>query len=248
MRIDFHSHILPGMDDGSKDLSESIKLLESLSEQRVDKVVLTSHFYRKNEDIKTFIRRRREAYYTLCEAAVNIKNCPQMILGAEIYFYPSLAEDPDFHLLCTEGTNFVLLELPFEKFFDNFYRSFASFYTRCDQKIVLAHIERYLSFNNSIEDILKLSEYGDFLCQMNCSSIVKANFFERKKLLKYIDNGIISVLGTDTHNITTRPPQFQKAEEIIVKKLGSERFKALCIKSQMILDDEEVSRIRHSRS
>lgn len=244
MRIDFHSHILPGMDDGSKNLSESIKLLESLAAQKVDTVVLTSHFYRKNEDIKTFTERRKKAYYILSEAAVNIKNCPKMLLGAEIYFYPSLSEDPDFHLLCTEGTNFILLELPFEKYFDNFYRNFAKFYSRCDHKIVLAHIERYLSFNNTIDDILKLSEYGDFLCQMNCSSIARAKFFERKKLLKYIDNDIISVLGTDTHNITTRPPEFKQAEDIIVSKLGKDKFKKLCIKSQMILDDADISEIR----
>lgn len=55
MRIDFHSHILPNMDDGSSGIDESLKLLQMLADQNVEKVILTSHFYRQNENIEKFI-------------------------------------------------------------------------------------------------------------------------------------------------------------------------------------------------
>ncbi|MGN1089029.1 MAG: CpsB/CapC family capsule biosynthesis tyrosine phosphatase, partial [Huintestinicola sp.] len=48
MRVDFHSHILPAIDDGAKDVNESVSLLKRLADDKVDKVVLTSHFYRQN--------------------------------------------------------------------------------------------------------------------------------------------------------------------------------------------------------
>ena len=55
MRIDFHSHILPQMDDGAKSTDESIELLKALAEAKVEKVVLTPHFYRNDENIAAFL-------------------------------------------------------------------------------------------------------------------------------------------------------------------------------------------------
>ena len=120
-RIDFHSHILPAMDDGAINTDISLKMLSRLAQDGVDTVVLTPHFYRRDEDIPSFIKRRDAAYRQLCEAAVELEKCPRLLLGAEVYYYPSLSADPDFGQLTIEGTDYVLLELPFEHFYDNFF-------------------------------------------------------------------------------------------------------------------------------
>jgi len=238
MRIDFHSHILPQIDDGAKSTDESIKLLKILAAEKIDTVILTPHFYRDNENIASFLNRRNEAYEKLI-CAINDtgekKLLPELILGAEVLFTPSLSSDPDFEKLCIGDTDFILLELPFIKFHDNFYRDYIKFLNRCDKKIILAHIERYLRFGNSVKDLQKLVDAGNISCQLNCSSIVKAGFFDMKKLKAIIESGAVSAIGTDTHNLTSRPPLYKKAEAILRKKCGNYTFEQICDKSKKII-------------
>ena len=238
MRIDFHSHILPQMDDGSKSTDESIALLQMLVKANVDTVVLTPHFYRNDENIASFLKRRSASYDKLVQVIDDTSErhfFPQLVLGAEVLFTPSLSSDPDFEQLCIEGTDYILLELPFQKFHDNFYSDFVKFLNKCNKKIILAHIERYLHFGNTVNDLYRIIEAGDITCQMNCSSIAKAGFFERNKLFNMINDGIISALGTDTHNTSTRPPMYEKAEEIIRKKCGEKAFERICDLSKQML-------------
>lgn len=238
MRIDFHSHILPNMDDGAENIGESVKMLKMLIKSGVERVVLTPHFYRRKEDINSFLKRREEAFRILSEETKGLPNCPELILGAEVYFYPSLSSDEDFGRLCIGDSRYVLVELPFEQFHDNFFRSYSKFMNCCEQKIILAHIERYFSFGNNVDDIMRLSEYGDALWQMNCSSFSEAGMFGRKPLLELISRGMISALGTDAHSVSHRPPMFDKAEKIIVSKCGKSAFDDICRRSEMILNDK----------
>ncbi len=234
MRIDFHSHILPGIDDGAKNATESIELLKILTESKVDKVVLTPHFYRNDEKIESFLKRRTAAYEKLTEA-IGDKPFPELVLGAEVLFTPSLSSDPDFERLCIGNTDYILLELPFIKFHDNFYSEFVQFLNRCDKKIILAHIERYLKFGNSVKDLYRLIEAGNITCQINCSSIAKAGFFDLKKIKTMVDDGVVSAIGTDAHNLTSRPPMYQKAEEVIRKKFGDDTFERICADCEALL-------------
>lgn len=238
MRIDFHSHILPEMDDGASSVEESIELLKILAKSGVERVVLTPHFYRQDESISKFLERRKRSYTKLCSAVKDMDSIPLLTLGAEVYFYPSLSADPDFEKLCIEETQYVLLELPFERFYDNFYSEFVQFMNRCSTKIILAHIERYLTFGNTIADINKLLEVQDILCQMNCTSITEASFFKRKQLLEMLCNGTVSVLGTDTHNLKNRPPKFKEAEKIIRSKCGDKLFDRICADSLNVLPEQ----------
>lgn len=226
-RIDFHSHILPGMDDGAGSVKTSLKMLETEKNDRINKVVLTSHFYRHKEDISSFLKRREKSYSVL-SGAVGEKNGMSFALGAEVYFYPSLASDPDFDKLCIEGTDYILLELPFEHFYDNFFIDFAAFMNRCSCRIILAHIERYLQFGNSLKELEKLTSFGDIICQMNCASITDSGFFKQKTMLKMISGGFVQLLGTDAHNLDSRPPLFGKAEAVIKKKCGEDAFRRIC--------------------
>lgn len=242
MRIDFHSHILPQLDDGAKDIDESKQLLGALRLSGVDRVILTSHFYRKDEDINSFITRRNAAYEKL-RAAADGGDYPELLTGAEVYFYPSLSTDKDFHKLCIENTDYVMVELPFEQFHDNFYSSFAKFVTNCDCKIILAHIERYLRFGNSIDDIKRLFSYGDFVCQLNCGTLANVGFMKRKLFTDIISDFSPVVIGTDTHNMTSRPPQYDKAESFIVKRCGTPAFERICRNGERILNNCALSEL-----
>ena len=62
MIIDFHSHILPGIDDGSRDIEESIILLDKLAANGTDLVVATPHFYCDEQSVDDFLANRNNAY------------------------------------------------------------------------------------------------------------------------------------------------------------------------------------------
>ena len=104
---------------------------------------------------------------------------------------------------------------------------------------VMAHIERYLHFTN-IDSIYEMMSM-DVLGQVNCSSMTA--LFSRKKTLKFIDNEIVHVIGTDTHNADLRPPLFGEAKEIIYKKQSAECFKRLMTNAEKILNNAELDDI-----
>ena len=243
MRTDFHSHILPEMDDGASSVEESVKLIHILMDSGVERIILTPHFYRENENIEKFLERRARSYEKLMSAAEKIRGCPELILGAEVYFHPALSSDKDFHKLCIGDTDFILLELPFARFFENFYGEYSKFLNRCEPKIIFAHIERYFSFGNKIDDINRLLDSGNAVCQMNCGSIAEAGLFKRKTYINMINDGLISVIGTDTHNTTSRPPQYKKAEAFIRSKCGADAFERICSNSDRIIENCSVRKI-----
>ena len=78
--IDFHSHILPGIDDGSRNVEESLLLMTEMREQGVSTVIATPHFYADEQPVDTFLRRRTEAYDHLM--ARQTPDMPQIRLGA----------------------------------------------------------------------------------------------------------------------------------------------------------------------
>ena len=67
MFIDFHTHILPGIDDGSASVEESIELLKAEAAQGITKVVATPHFYANYDSPERFLERRAKAKVLLDE-------------------------------------------------------------------------------------------------------------------------------------------------------------------------------------
>ncbi len=242
-KVDFHSHILPGMDDGARNVDTSLAMLRQLGNDGVETVVLTPHFYRRDEDISTFLLRREKSYNELLKATKYLDNCPRLLLGAEVYFYPSLSSDPDFSKLAIEGTDYVLLELPFEHFYHNFFSNYKKFIENCKQKLILAHIEKYLDFGNEEDEIGTVLSFGKAVCQINCGAVLKSGLFGGNKAIDLIKKDFISIIGTDAHNMNKKPPLYAKAEKKIISKFGISEFERLCQNSEMILANEEVCRI-----
>ena len=72
------------MDDGSSSTQESVKMLQILAKSGVQRVVLTPHFYRQNEDIASFLERRKSSYERLLEVVKATDGLPGLALGAEV--------------------------------------------------------------------------------------------------------------------------------------------------------------------
>lgn len=213
--IDFHTHILPGIDDGASAPEESVALLEELSRQGVDTVILTPHYYGRRRNVRTFLSEFDHAYGILREAYRGEIN---LIRGAECNISTCANSDfSELKALSIGDTNFLLTELSFEKKWTE------AFWERIDNLLieglipVIAHVELYPAVRRHKEYAVRLTEMGCLL-QINCDSLFEHKF---QKLLDFLfDNQLVSCLGSDTHNLSTRPPHYQIATSVIQKRYG----------------------------
>ena len=226
--IDWHSHVLPGVDDGSRDLDESLEMLDALIAQGVDTVIATPHFYANEEPLEEFLSRRQSAM-ELLKANIGDRNI-KVKCGAEVRYYPGISRMDDLKKLTVENTNLLLLEMPFARWTDLAVKELTELANTRGIKVVMAHIERYLAMQE--KGLLKKLWNSGILVQVNSS------FFERigtrRRAMRLLGEGYVQLVGSDCHNMTTRPPKLGSAYELIEKKLGEE------FTSQMIAYSYEV--------
>lgn len=235
--IDFHSHIIPGIDDGAKSPEESLLILKTLWRQGVRTVVATPHYYKQNESVSDFIGRRSEAFEQLKKVSDG-EDIPEIILGAEVLFTPSLEED-DLSPLYIQGTDYLLLEMPYRYFDGATLRAVENLILRKGFSPIMAHIERYVRFTQK-SDIYKLMSLGA-VGQINASSFL--NMTQRKFCMELIKNNTANILGSDVHNLHTRPPHMDEAAARITKKLGTGKLRKMMNNAQMILENRDIYEI-----
>lgn len=214
--IDWHSHVLPQMDDGSKSIEETLELLKLLKEQGVNTVMATPHFYADDEPLERFLERRKESYEKLSEALP--KDAPNILLGAELCYYSGVSRLEGLEKLCIEGTRLLLLEMPFEHWTEHTVREVRELAAQGSVTVILAHIERYIDMQDS-GVFENLREYG-VITQVNSSFFVRNA--TKRKALKLLAKGEIQLLGSDTHNVASRPPTLDLAYNAIEKKFGKD--------------------------
>ena len=231
MYYDFHCHILPGIDDGAADVGMSVRMLDMQKKCGVGKIVATPHFYLSEQSIESFIDNRRAAFEKIRMQAAD--RGIELILGAEVLFTESLA-DRDLTKLCIGNTKYMLIELPYIKLSGRFIRSFRSFAGSIypDILLILAHAERYLNFTDE-EDIYEIIG-NDMLVQLNCGSF-KAFSPHRKFLFDLLEYNMAHFLGTDCHNVTSRPPNLDIAMKAIRKKASPECFDRLMKNAETVI-------------
>lgn len=212
--IDWHSHILPGMDDGSKDVEESIYLLKMLAEQGVDTVIATPHFYANDASVDSFLLRRTVSYRKLQERLADY--LPKVFLGAEVSYYQGIGRLSDLMRLKIENTQLLLLEMPMSKWTEYTVNELLELACLGKMKIVLAHIERYLPYQSA--DVMDRLFDSDLLMQVNATFFTRLG--SRRKALRMLGDGKIQFVGSDTHDTKTRPPFIGKAADVIQKEFG----------------------------
>ena len=219
--IDFHSHILPGIDDGSSSVEESLAMLSALRGQGVDTVVATSHFYASHRSPQEYLERRNRAYERL-EASLP-ETAPHILLGAEVLYFPGISRMEDLTGLCTEGTNMLLLEMPFTSWSEHMIREVKDLAYSGKVQILMAHIERYyFKQPKSVwDEFLDL----DILMQSNADFFLP--FRTQRKALRLLEEGRIHLLGTDCHNMSSRAPRMDEARERIRKHCGEKKLREI---------------------
>lgn len=214
--IDFHSHILPGIDDGSKSVEMSLEMLAALKAQGVSVVCATSHFYATERSPERFLFRRQEAFDRLRPQLP--EDAPQILLGAEVLYFPGISRMEALPTLCLEGTNLLLLEMPFEHWSEYMVREVMDLARSRRFTLLMAHIERY--YNDQPVSVWDSLLDHDVLMQSNADFFL--GLLSRRKALRLLDQGRIHLLGTDCHNMQSRAPRMAEARNMIARHLGGD--------------------------
>lgn len=223
--VEMHCHILPGIDDGAQDIETSLAMIKKLQEQGAKKIVLTPHYYSDTISLDDFLKRRDESYNALLNALP--EGSPEIIPAAEVYISQYLFNNENIDELCIGNSNYVLIEHPFSApFNESDYDRLMNLYCDYGVKPILAHIERYRAL---MEDPDKIQDFIDMGCliQVNIGSFANAPRSIKKKLIKYLNNGLIHLIGSDCHNLDTRAPEYEEGLKTIIKKCGEEAIDVL---------------------
>lgn len=234
--LDIHSHVLPGIDDGSRDVAESIQLLTALRKQGIDTVVATPHFYAYHHSPERFLQKRSQAYDAL--KSYDLSRLPQILLGAEVLYFDGMSHVEQLMDLRIENSHLLLVEMPFEPWSKRSVNDILSINEREDCTVLLAHIERYLPFQKK--------ELWQELLENGVKMQVNASFFLRwqskHKAISMLNKGMIHFVGSDCHNMSTRPPLIGDAMTCIKKKCGPEALVYLQRQEQRQFFRDEVLR------
>ncbi len=215
MIADFHSHILPGIDDGSASLDESISLLKAEAAHGIRQVVATPHFYPQHDNPDKFFSRREQAELALREKMSELDGLPELFIGAEVHYFRGISESDILKQLTINGNSCILLEMPMDRWSDAMFNELQEICERQGLTPIIAHVERYLPY-------LFPQKFLDRLLELPVLIQSNASFFSRKPglAMRMMRQGQIHLLGSDCHNLTTRPPNMDAAISRIQKKLG----------------------------
>lgn len=198
LKVDIHSHLIPGIDDGSKTIEETLTLLQEFQDLGYQKVITTPHvmsdYYKNTPEIirnglEEVVKAKEEAGLTIA-----IEAAAEYNLDAD---FENLIDQGD---LLTFGENYLLFELPFFQeppmLNDIIWKLQTQGYIP-----VLAHVERYAFWFDNWEKIQEVKDRG-VLFQLNINSLTGHYGPEVKKMAeKLIDNNYINFIGSDCHNM-----------------------------------------------
>lgn len=226
--IDFHSHVLPGIDDGSQSVKESLRMLAASAEQGVSCMAATPHFYPLETCPERFLERRARAA-ELIQAAWR-PEFPKLLMGAEVCYFEGAGHAGELEALRIEGTSLLLLEMPLCTWSKRMAADVTGFQRRTGLIVLLAHVERYLHMQRrAVWD--ELLEAGVL---MQCNAGFFFRWSTRRKAMRLFDAGRVHLLGSDCHNMAERPPRMSDA----LKAMGDRRVRTLEDRCRTLLEPE----------
>ena len=228
--IDIHCHILPGIDDGSRNSKESEALISEEIDQGINTIVFTPHFYAQRESVDHFLKKREHSFSHLQSTVQFEKLNLTTFLGAEVYYFGGIGKAEMVSALCIKETDILLLEMPFCQWTKSIYEDVKLLVMKKRLTVILAHVERYFQFQKDrtvMEQVLALP----LIVQLNAGSLLegdKLTDFAGKKKKKHClsllaeDRDIL--LGSDAHNMTVRKPNLKMGRAVIAEKIGTDRL------------------------
>lgn len=227
--IDIHSHILPQLDDGSKNMEQTLRMLTIAYEEGIRTIIATPHYHQERkmtamDEIPDRIRRVQEVIH---------EHLPQMKLesGCEINYSQDCIELLKNKQIPTlAGSRYVLVEFsPMVEF--RYMKHALSDLLMAGYSPVVAHVERYELVAKKVDQVFELIDAGSYI-QVNAMSVM-GEFGRGKKGIakRLLKNNGVHFIGTDAHSDENRAPRMQACAAYIAKKYGQDYMEELFIKN-----------------
>lgn len=224
---DFHAHVLPSLDDGSKSVEESLRMLAMSRAQGVRRIVATPHFYPELHKPERFLEKRRTAAEALVSAIRQSESYkddyPELYLGAEVAYFSGISRCDWMKEMCVSNSRILLVEMPFERWNTKILDELFEMKTTLEIIPVVAHLDRYFPFQP--KELIEELFAQELLIQCNAESFLNGK--ARKKVLKMLNEGEIDFIGSDCHGDTNRAPNIGEAYRVISRKLGEDAVNKL---------------------
>ncbi|WP_295078045.1 CpsB/CapC family capsule biosynthesis tyrosine phosphatase [Ruminococcus sp.] len=207
MLTDHHCHILPKIDDGSDSVETSLRMIRTMREQGVERIVATPHFYAHREHgVKAYLEKRQHAYDKLVQE--DPENA-DIILGAEVAVEHGISKLPDIEKLCITGTKYILLEFQYTSFGKWMLEEVNDIAFEYGLVPILAHIHRYLEYytKSELEEVLKTEAVFQF------NNEAFESFKEKRFVKSVIKSGYPYIFGSDAHNMGSRKPNWDMLQK-----------------------------------
>jgi len=234
---DIHSHILPDLDDGAKNMKEAIEIGKIAEREQITHMIATPHFSFKTPDFDQKIRRRvTELNQVFQQENINVQVFP----GAEAFVTPELLESlKRNHFISLNDTDYVLVEFPLGEV--PLYAEELLYRIRLmGKKPIIAHPERYQEVMENPNIVKKWIEQGNFI-QINATSIFGVSGRKAEKTAKHLlCHKMVHILATDAHSPRNRKPALTEAQGIISGWVGPKTAKQLLKNAERVFHNQEL--------
>lgn len=236
--FDIHSHILPGIDDGAKDLKESLALLKMAQDDGITHMVATPHIH-----IGRFNNFSNQLYTniaTLKNEALSSKITIELALAAEvrldIELMPLILANKIPFIGSLNSSNILLLELP-HSHVPQGYDKFINWLAKQGINVIVAHPERNRDIQENPFYIERLKQLGCAF-QLTASSIEGA-WGEKAKAISIdmLQKDLVGYVASDAHSVKRRPPILSKAMTIVSNLIGENKAQDLFVTNPKLLTE-----------
>ena len=211
--IDMHSHILPGMDDGSRSMGQTLRMLETAVSEGITTMIATPHnMPGKGCPSGSVVRRKvDELRLTVEQEGIPL----EIVAGTEYYYREEVLDILDSEDAVTLGNSDCVL-VEFEPLAER------NYILGLGYRPVIAHVERYAKLMEDISLLTDMRKNG-ILVQVNAMSVTGDNGRQAKKDVRnLLKKGLVDFVATDAHSDGRRAPFMGKCADVLYKKCGTE--------------------------
>lgn len=237
--IDFHTHIIPNIDDGSRSVEETFNLINEAKDAGFEGIILTSHYIENYYETETS---ERDIWVKAISDSLKNKGIEtDLYLANEIYISDNMMDLLINGKASTiNNTSYVLFEMPLNVEPMNLYDVI---YSLQGNKLipVLAHPERYSFIQKEPELVYDLIEKG-VLMQANYGSIL-GQYGEKAEMIvkKFLEANMIHFLGSDVHRQNTIYKRIPQALDKIRDIVGEQKLEELTtINPKLVLGNKRI--------
>ncbi len=236
--IDIHCHILPGIDDGARDITESAEMVNVARLNKIDAIIATPHFTDFNK-IEDFLFNRYEAIQSFEEMLESFDNKPAVTYGAEVFLDNKVFTAGNLDELTLNGSRYMLCEYTLEPFATEKAVIYAEEICARGYIPIIAHPERYISFAQNPTVVNRLWDMGCKF-QVNASSLAGAGGEDMRRFTEdLILKGFADFIATDAHSHKIRNNRILEKMEDFPESISEDMLKYLLENAPLrVLKDE----------